>query len=97
MPVKFDRVDLDFILRQIQMAEAGQPPVSPHLAFGLRQLQGTNNNTSTGLGGNASTFGAADQARATPALRGMRAAGDTGYRSSVQDSRERHQRTLFAR
>src|SRR5215813_11693797 len=61
MPVTFDRVDLDFILRQIEMAEAGQPPVSPHLAFGLRQLQGTNNNTSTGLGGEASTFGSADQ------------------------------------
>src|SRR5262245_42415003 len=61
MPVSFDRVDLDFILKQIEMAEAGQPPVSPHLAFGLRQLEGTNNNTSTGLGGDASTFGAADQ------------------------------------
>ena len=43
------------------MAEAGQPPVAPHLAFGLRQLQGTNNNTQTGLGGPTSTFGAADQ------------------------------------
>ena len=61
MPVTFDRVDLDFILKQIEMAEAGQPPVSPHLAFGLRQLEGTNNNTSTGLGGDASTFGSADQ------------------------------------
>ena len=61
MAVSFDRVDLDFILRQILMAEAGQPPVAPHLAFGLRQLQGTNNNTQTGLGGPTSTFGAADQ------------------------------------
>ena len=61
MPVTFDRVDLDFILKQIEMAEAGQPPVSPHLAFGLRQLEGTNNNSSTGLGGDASTFGSADQ------------------------------------
>src|ERR1700754_3767460 len=61
MPVTFDRVDLDYILRQIEMAEAGQPPVSPHLAFGLRQLLGTNNNTSTGIGGDASTFGSADQ------------------------------------
>src|SRR5215510_11257537 len=61
MPVTFDRVDLEFILRQIEMAEAGQPPVSPQLAFGLRQLEGTNNNTATGLGGYASTFAASDQ------------------------------------
>ena len=57
----FDRVDLEFILRQILMAEAGQAPVVPQLAFGLRQVAGTNNNTSTGLGGIASTFGSADQ------------------------------------
>src|SRR5689334_7900503 len=68
MPVTFDRVDLDFILRQIEMAEAGQPPVSPHLAFGLTQLEGTNNNTSTGMGGSASTFGSADQSMPTFAL-----------------------------
>jgi len=61
MPVTFDRVDLDFILKQIEMAEAGQPPVSPHLAFGLRELLGTDNNTQTGIGGPTSTFGAADQ------------------------------------
>src|SRR5262245_12120207 len=68
MPVTFDRVDLDFILRQIEMAEAGQPPVSPHLAFGLRELQGTDNNTQTGLGGPTSTFGAADQSMPTFAI-----------------------------
>jgi len=63
MAVSFDRVDLDFILKQILMAEAGQPPVNPHLAFGLRELAGTNNNLSTGLGATAptSTFGSADQ------------------------------------
>ena len=44
---------------QIEMAEAGQPPVTPHLAFGLRQIAGTNNNTATGIGGTTSTFGAA--------------------------------------
>jgi Ca2+-binding RTX toxin-like protein len=57
MAVKFDRVDLDFILRQILMAEAGQPPVNPHLAFGLREVGGTNNNVVPG----DSVFGAADQ------------------------------------
>jgi hypothetical protein len=67
MPVTFDRVDLDFILKQIEMAEAGQPPVSPHLAFGLRELLGTDNNTQTGIGGPTSTFGAADQSiRSSP-------------------------------
>ena len=40
MPVTFDRVDLDFILRQIEMAEAGQPPVSPHLAFWAQAIRG---------------------------------------------------------
>ena len=58
MAVRFDRVDLDYILRQILMAEAGQPPVNPHLAFGLREVAGTNNNVVPG----DSTFGAADQA-----------------------------------
>ena len=38
-------------------AEAGQPPVNPHLAFGLREVSGTNNNVVDGQ----STFGAADQ------------------------------------
>ena len=42
--VTFNRGDLEFILQQILMAEAGQPPVSPHLAFGLREVAGTNNN-----------------------------------------------------
>lgn len=53
MSVKLDVVDLQFILRQIQMAEAGQPPVNPHLAFGLRALDGTGNNILPGQ----STFG----------------------------------------
>ena len=57
MTVSFDRVDLDFILRQILMAEAGQPPVNPHLAFGLRQVAGTNNSAVPGQ----STFGSIDQ------------------------------------
>ena len=53
----FDRTDLEFVLQQILMAEAGQPPVNPHLAFGLREVAGTNNNTVPGQ----STFGSADQ------------------------------------
>ena len=59
--LSFDRVDLDFILKQILMAEAGQPPVNAHLAFGLRELAGTNNNLATGQGAPTSTFGSADQ------------------------------------
>src|SRR6185312_14964647 len=55
--VTFNRTDLEFILTQIQMAEAGQPPVNPHLAFGLREVAGTNNNAVPGQ----DTFGAADQ------------------------------------
>src|SRR6476661_2159170 len=39
------------------MAENDQPPVSPHLAFGLREVSGTNNNSVPGQG----TFGAADE------------------------------------
>ena len=44
MTVKLTRLDLDFILTQIQMAEAGQPPVNASLSFGLREIAGTNNN-----------------------------------------------------
>jgi len=57
MAVKFTRLDLNYILTQIEMAEAGQPPINPLLLFGLRQVAGTNNNVVTGQ----STFGAADQ------------------------------------
>ena len=56
--VHFDRVDLDFILTQIKMAEAGQPPVNPHLAFGLREVSAENNSALAGQG----TFGQSDQA-----------------------------------
>jgi hypothetical protein len=55
--VAFNRTDLEFVLQQILMAEAGQSPVSPHLAFGLREVAGTDNNSVPGQG----TFGAADQ------------------------------------
>src|SRR3978361_8915 len=44
MALKFTKLDLNFILTQIQMAEAGQPPVNPLLSFGLREVAGTNNN-----------------------------------------------------
>src|SRR4249919_873191 len=56
MTIKFTRLDLDYILTQIQMAEAGQVPVNPLLSFGLREVAGTNNNMVPGQ----STFGAAD-------------------------------------
>jgi hypothetical protein len=39
------------------MAEAGKPPVNPHLAFGLREVAGTNKNAVSGQG----TLGSADQ------------------------------------
>jgi Ca2+-binding RTX toxin-like protein len=54
---RFNRIDLEHLLRQILMAEAGQPPLSPHLAFGLRQVNGQNNNSVPGNG----AFGAADR------------------------------------
>ncbi len=54
---KFIRLDLEHILRQIIMAETGTPPLSPHLAFGLRQVNGENNNSVPGSG----AFGSADQ------------------------------------
>ena len=56
--VSFDRTDLEFVLTQILQAEAGQPPVNPHLAFGLREVAGTNNSAVPGQ----DTFGSADQA-----------------------------------
>ena len=53
----FNTSDLEFILTQIKMAETGTPPLSPHLAFGLREVAGTNNSAVTAQG----TFGSADQ------------------------------------
>ena len=44
MAVKFTVLDLNYILVQIKMAEAGQPPVNPLLSFGLREVAGTDNN-----------------------------------------------------
>jgi Ca2+-binding RTX toxin-like protein len=55
--IKITRLDLDYILTQIEMAEAGQPPVNPLLSFGLREVAGTNNNLVAGQ----STFGASGQ------------------------------------
>ena len=57
MAVTFNTSDLEFILTQILQAEAGQPPLNPHLAFGLREVAGTNNNAVPGQ----STLGSADQ------------------------------------
>ena len=48
MTIKLTRLDLDYILTQIQMAEDGQPPVNPLLSFGLREVAGTNNNWRAG-------------------------------------------------
>ena len=58
MAATFTRLDLEYLLTQIQMAETNTPPVSPHLAFGLREVAGTNNSQVPGQ----STFGSADQA-----------------------------------
>lgn len=44
MAIKLTRLDLDYILLQIEMAEAGQPPLDPLLSTGLREVAGTNNN-----------------------------------------------------
>src|SRR5262249_58367855 len=41
--VVFNRIDLENTLTQILMAEAGQPPVNVHLAFGLCEGLGTDN------------------------------------------------------
>src|ERR1700686_5446502 len=57
MTIKLTRLDLDYILTQIQMAEAGQTPVNPILAFGLREVNGPNNNLSAG----GTTFGSSFQ------------------------------------
>ena len=57
MAVKFTTLDLNYILQQILMAEAGQPPVNPLLSFGLREVAGTNNNLVAGQ----ATYGATDQ------------------------------------
>ena len=57
MTIKLTRLDLDYILTQIQMAEAGQDPVNALLSFGLREVAGTNNNLSAG----GSTFGSSLQ------------------------------------
>ena len=50
MTIKLTRLDLDYILTQIQMAEAGQVPINPLLSFGLRQVNGINNNLTAGRG-----------------------------------------------
>ena len=55
--VTFNTSDLEYILSQIQMAENNQPPVNPHLSFGLREVAGTDNSSVPGQG----TFGSADQ------------------------------------
>ncbi|MER2267327.1 Ig-like domain-containing protein [Methylobacterium oxalidis] len=48
MGVEFNRTDLEFVLTQIEMAEAGQDPVNPHLTFGLRHVDGTDNSVVAG-------------------------------------------------
>src|SRR5471030_1045571 len=54
--IKLTRLDLDFILTQIDMSFAGQFPANPILSFGLRQIAGTSNNLAAGQ----STFGASN-------------------------------------
>ncbi|WP_088342699.1 MULTISPECIES: peroxidase family protein [Rhodomicrobium] len=55
--VAFNKSDLQFVLTQILQAESGQPPVNPHLPFGLREVAGTDNNAVPGQ----SDYGSADQ------------------------------------
>src|ERR1700704_3362992 len=76
MTIKITRLDLDYILTQIELAEAGQPPVNPLLSFGLREVAGTDNNLVAGQ----STFGSTDQVFPTvsdPLL--QNAQGGTSY------------------
>ena len=56
MTIKLTRLDLDYILTQIQMAEAGQFPVNPLLSFGLRTVDGTMNNMAPGQSTYGSSF-----------------------------------------
>src|SRR5262245_38835371 len=51
------RADLEFILAQIRVAETGAPLEDPSLPFGLRTVDGTNNNVVAGQ----SDYGAADR------------------------------------
>jgi Ca2+-binding RTX toxin-like protein len=51
--VSFNKADLEFILAQIRLAETGQPS-NPQLAFGLRTVDGTNNNLVVGTTTNGS-------------------------------------------
>ncbi len=79
MAVKFTRLDLDYILTQIKMAEAGQPPVNPLLSFGLRTVSGTGNNLVPGQ----TKFGSTDQTFPTitdPLF--QNAQGNTSYAST---------------
>ena len=55
--VSFNKIDLEFILAQIRLAESGQPS-NPQLSFGLRTLDGSNNSLIRGT----TTLGAADLA-----------------------------------
>ena len=80
MTIKLTRLDLDYILTQIQMAEAGQIPVNPLLSFGLRTVDGVNNNLSAG----GATFGSSFQPFPTvtdPLL--QNAQGGTSYSQTI--------------
>ncbi|WP_309678210.1 peroxidase family protein, partial [Polaromonas sp.] len=55
--VSFNKIDLEYILTQIRLAETGQPS-NPQLSFGLRTVDGTNNSLVPGQAG----FGSADLA-----------------------------------
>ena len=50
MTVKLTKLDLNYILAQIDLSFAGQEPANPILSFGLRQIAGTNNNLAAGFG-----------------------------------------------
>ena len=57
MTIKLTRLDLDYILTQIQMAEAGQVPVNPLAVVRPARGAGTNNNLTAG----GATFGSSLQ------------------------------------
>ena len=93
MTIKLTPLDLNYILVQIQMAEAGQVPVNPLLAFGLRQVAGTNNNIAPGQ----TNFGASGQVFPTLTDQMFQKAGSPRPASRRRhvlcaDQRDRHRR-----
>ena len=70
MTIKLTRLDMDFILTQIQLAEAGQIPVNPLLSFGLRTVDGIAEDPAAGR---------AVRVHELPAVGALAARADTGH------------------